>query len=200
MESNFMLVSWGFDYGCPLFTSSFSLKVTSRTSNFPSSSMTSKGLSKDENFNLLGLNGVVTSESCIPFFFGLTRVPPPSQLFTENYVIGKIQDPIPCWWCVEINVLESSVNVVNDPTFVFCSAEFLCGTIAKTQSNIDVMKIFLLKQKKFSQQIPGAYSILILLVELSFGLCKDSIIGRSRKYRNCKSQKRSVSPVWGGLP
>jgi hypothetical protein len=90
MESNFMLVSWGFDYGCPLFTSSFSLKVTSRTSNFPSSSMTSKGLSKDENFNLLGLNGVVTSESCIPFFFGLTRVPPPSQLFTENYVIGKI--------------------------------------------------------------------------------------------------------------
>jgi len=37
------------------------------------------------------------------------------------------------------------VNVVDDPTFVFYSAEFLCKMTAKTQSNINVMKIFLLK-------------------------------------------------------
>jgi len=33
------------------------------------------------------------------------------------------------------------VNVVEDPTFIFCSVEFLCRTIAKTQSNIDVMDV-----------------------------------------------------------
>jgi hypothetical protein len=79
MESNFMLVSWGIDYGCLQSTSSSSSsKVTSRTSNFPSSSMTFRILLEDEIFNLLGFYGDVTSKSCIPFFFGLTRVPPPS--------------------------------------------------------------------------------------------------------------------------
>jgi len=91
MESSFMLVSRGFDYGCPLFTSfSSSLEVTSRTNNFPSSSMTSKDLSEDEIFNLLGFNGDVTSKSFIRFDFGLTRIPPSSQPFANNYVINKI--------------------------------------------------------------------------------------------------------------
>jgi hypothetical protein len=74
--------------------------------------MTTRTLSEDELFNLLGFNGNVTSKSCIPFFFGLMGVPPPSQPFVDNYVIGKIWDPTPCWWCVEINVLDSSVNVI----------------------------------------------------------------------------------------
>jgi hypothetical protein len=46
---------------------------------------------------------------------------------------------------VEINVLESSVNVVDDPTSIFYSDEFLCKMTTKIQSNINVMKIFLLK-------------------------------------------------------
>ncbi len=146
MESSFMLVSRGFDYRCPLSTfSSSSLKVTSRTNNFPSSSMTSKDLSEDEIFNLLGFNGDVTSKSFIPFVFGLTRIPPSPQPSANNYVIDKIQDPTPYWWCVEINVLKNLMNVIDDPTSIFCNAEFLCRMIAKTQSNIDVMKIFLLK-------------------------------------------------------
>jgi hypothetical protein len=91
MESRFMLVSWGFDYGCPLSTSfSFSLEVTSRVGNFPSSLMTFEALSEDEIFNLLGFNGDVTSKSCIPFFFGLTRVPPSSQPSAKNYAINKL--------------------------------------------------------------------------------------------------------------
>ncbi len=89
MESNFML--WGFDFGCPLSTFfSFSSKVTSRTGNFPSSSMTSRALLEDKIFNLLGFNGDVTLESCIPFFLGLIGIPPPSQPFADNYIIGKI--------------------------------------------------------------------------------------------------------------
>ncbi len=52
--------------------------------------MTSRALLEDEIFNLLGFNGDVTLESCIPFFFGLIGIPPPSQPSTNNYVIGKI--------------------------------------------------------------------------------------------------------------
>jgi hypothetical protein len=60
-------------------------------------------------------------------------------------LLAKFRIPFPCWWCAQIIVLESSVNVVDDPTSIFCGVEFLCRMTAKTQSNINVMKIFLLK-------------------------------------------------------
>jgi hypothetical protein len=68
MESSFMLVSWGSNYGSLLSTSSFSLKVTSKIGNFPSSSVTSRALSEDELFNFLGFNGMSLQNHASLFF------------------------------------------------------------------------------------------------------------------------------------